>query len=122
MNSTNSADIPLSNSGTSQEDRRHHERYTVEVQIEIHSEGSETPLRLATTDISRGGCYVRVMDQFALGVRVRATLWLDGYPIVVDGLVVTRHPQFGNGIMFMNFEGDGERLLGRYVDAIAASA
>jgi hypothetical protein len=57
--------------------------------------------------------------QFSLGVRVRATLWLDGCPIVIRGLVVTRHPQFGNGIMFVEFEGQGEQLLIRYLGAIA---
>jgi hypothetical protein len=31
---------------------------------------------------------------------------------------VTRHPQFGNGIMFLEFEGGGERLLGRYLEAV----
>lgn len=104
------------------EDRRQHERYSVQVQIEIHREGTSMPLRLATTDLSRGGCYVQMVDQFPLGARVRATLWLDSFPIVAQGLVVTRHPQFGNGIMFITFEGAGERILERYLDGIAALA
>jgi hypothetical protein len=61
---------------------------------------------------------VQLVDQFALGVRVRATLWLDGYAIRVHGMVVTRHPHFGNVIVFLEFEGEGEKLLTRYLDAI----
>jgi hypothetical protein len=118
----NTSDAESSNTALTQEERRHHERYTVQVPIEIHKEGNSTPMRLATTDISRGGCYVQMIEQFPLGVRVRATLWLDDYPVVVHGLVVTRHQQFGNGIMFMEFEGEGERILIRYVEAVAASA
>jgi hypothetical protein len=47
-----------------------------------------------------------------------STLWLDEEPIVVRGLVVTRHPSFGNGIMFMDFEGDGEQVLHRYMNKL----
>ncbi len=75
-------------------------------------------MRFVTTDLSRGGCYVELLLQFPVGARLRATLWLDQQPIVVRGLVVTRHPQFGNGIMFVEFEGQSEQLLGRYLDAI----
>jgi len=100
-------------------DRRRHPRYTVQVQIEILQEGNSHPMRLETTDLSRGGCYIQLLMQLSLGIRLQATLWLDGYPIVIRGLVVTRHPQFGNGIMFVEFEGQGEQLLTRYLDAIA---
>ncbi len=38
--------------------------------------------------------------------------------LVIRGRVVTHHPQFGNGIMFVEFEGPAEQLLNRYLDAI----
>lgn len=99
-------------------DRRLYPRHTVQVQIEIRQEGSDVPVRFVTTDLSRGGCYVELLLQFPVGTRIRATLWLDQQPIVVRGLVVTCHPQFGNGIKFVEFEGQAEQLLGRYLDAI----
>jgi hypothetical protein len=99
-------------------DRRSYPRYTVQVQTEIHEEGSTVPVRLVTTDLSRGGCYVELLMQFPIGTRVHATLWLDSCPIVVHGLVVTRHPHFGNGIMFVEFEDHADQLLCRYLDAI----
>lgn len=119
MNTSNSES---SNTSVTQEERRRHARYTVQVQIEIQKEGTAAPMHLSTTDISRGGCYVRMVEQFPLGVRVRARLWLDERPVAVHGLVVTRHPQLGNGIMFMEFEGEGERILTQYMEAVGASA
>ena len=101
-------------------ERRRYPRYTVEVQVELCQEGSDVPMRLHTTDLSRNGCYVQLLIPLCVGTKVQATLWLDGYPIVIRGRVVTRHPQFGNGIMFLEFEADAERQLVRYLDAITA--
>jgi hypothetical protein len=53
-----------------------------------------------------------------VAARVRVKFWLDGQPIVLLGRGVTLHPQFGNGIMFMDYEGEAEVLLKRYLDAI----
>jgi len=107
-----------STSAATEHDRRLHKRYTVQVQIELYEEGVDVPMRLETTDLSRGGCYVQLLMPLSVGVGVRVTLWLDGCPAVIRGRVVTRHPQFGNGIMFVEFEGQAEQLLNRYLDAI----
>jgi hypothetical protein len=100
-------------------ERRHHPRYTVQVPIEFKVEGTDVPLRVETTDLSRGGCYVQMMMTLVLGTYIRATLWINDQPIRARGRVVTRHPQFGNGIMFIEFEGNGEQLLKEYLDAIS---
>jgi hypothetical protein len=116
----NSPDTQPSKSAVTASERRRHGRYTVNVQIEVHQEGSDVPMRLVTTDLSRGGCYIQTMIPLSVGRRVRATLWLDGCAVVFGGLVVTRHPQFGNGIMFVEIEGEGEQLLARYLDGIVS--
>ena len=100
-------------------ERRRYARYTVQVQVELRQEGNDVPMRLETTDLSRNGCYIQLLVPLSVGVRVRATLWLDGYPVVIRGRVVTRHPQFGNGIMFLEYEDDAEQQLSRYLEAIA---
>jgi hypothetical protein len=102
-------------------ERRLHPRYTVNVPIEIHEEGSRIPLRVKTTDLSRGGCYIKLTVPLGVGGRIRAQLSLDGQPIVARGRVVTRHPDFGNGIMFLEFEGEGEKLLRQYLAAVVAT-
>jgi hypothetical protein len=111
-------DAQPSATALTQGERRHHPRYTVKVQIEIRREGSDVPMRLETTDLSRGGCYIQLIMPMSRGTRVQVTLWLDGCPIVIHGLVVTRHPDFGNGIIFVDFQGQAEQLLQRYLQAV----
>ncbi|MGD0600200.1 MAG: PilZ domain-containing protein [Terriglobales bacterium] len=114
----NLPDPRSSNPAPTEPDRRQHPRYTVQVPIEIRQEDSDLPMRLETTDLSRGGCYIQLISALPLGARLQVTLWLGGYPVVIQGRVVTRHPQFGNGIMFLEFEGEGDQLLNRYLEAI----
>jgi len=101
-------------------DRRRYPRQTVMVPIELLPEGSDVFMRLETTDLSRGGCYVKIANPLKAGIRVQATLRLGSDSIVVRGRVVSRHPQSGNGIAFVDFEGHAaEVLLNRYLDGIA---
>jgi hypothetical protein len=93
----------------------------VQVQIELREEGKDVPMRMSTTDLSRGGCYVELMMTMPVGTYVNAALWLNNCSIRVRGRVVTRHPQFGNGIMFLEFENPGEKVLAQYLDAINAN-
>jgi hypothetical protein len=102
-------------------DRRFHPRYTVQVQIELRQEGNDVPMRLATTDLSRAGCYIELMMPLSIGTHIQATLWLDGHPIVIQGRVITCHPQYGNGMMFEKFEDQAEQLFQQYLDAIVTT-
>ena len=103
------------------QDRRRHARQTVQVQAELHEDGNDVPMRLATTDLSRAGCYVEVMMPLPVGANIQAVLWLDGAPAVIRGRVVTCHPQFGNGIMFVDYKGEAEQVLQRYIDGLVAA-
>jgi PilZ domain len=102
-------------------DRRLHPRYTVQVQIELRLEGNEVPMRLATTDLSRAGCYIELMMPLPVGTHMQATLWLDGHPIVIRRRVIPGNPQYGNGMMFEKFEGQAEQFLQQYQDAIVTT-
>jgi len=113
------ADVHLS-ATTAVPERRHFPRYSVNVQIELHAEDTDVPMRLETTDLSRGGCYIQLMMPLPVGLRLHATLWLNDVPIVVRGCVVTRHPQFGNGIMFLEFKEGDEKILQGYLEKIVA--
>jgi hypothetical protein len=101
-------------------ERRAHARFAVEVQVELRQEGNDVPFRLQTSDLSRGGCYVQLMMTQPVGTYLNATLWLNDLPLRVKTCVMTRHPHFGNGLAFIEFQDDGERLLERYLQAIAA--
>ena len=115
MNFTNG--LPLT-TPTIHPDRRQNPRFTVQIPIDLRQEHSDASQRLETTDLSRGGCYVHLIQTLALATYVQVTLWLDSNPVLIRGRVVTRHPQFGNGIMFLDLEGPSEQLLARYLNAI----
>jgi hypothetical protein len=103
---------------TLQAERRSHPRFALQVQLELHEEGSDVPIRLTTTDLSRGGCYVQTNMPLAVGIRVYLRLWLGHTALRIKGRIVTSHPQFGNGIMFIEYEGDGQKVLADYLDAV----
>ena len=117
----NSPNAQAAATALTERDRRFHRRYTVQVQIELHQEGNDVPMRLATTDLSRGGCYIELIMPLPVGTHIQATLWLNEHPIVIQGLVVTCHPQYGNGMMFEKFEGQAEQLLLQYLDTIVTT-
>jgi hypothetical protein len=102
-------------------DRRLPPRYTVQVQIELRLEGSDVPMRLATTDLSRAGCYIELMMPLPVGTHLQAALWLDGHVIVVQGRVITCHPQYGNGMIFEKFEGQAEQFPQPCLDGIVTT-
>ena len=117
----NSMDFPANQIGqtsVTHPERRTYPRFPVKVQIELYEEGSDVPIHSETTDLSRGGCYVQLSLTLALGAYVHGRLWINSSPIRFRGRVVTRHPEFGNGLMFLELEGSGEQILAAYLDAI----
>lgn len=84
-------------------------------------EGSDVPMRLETSDISRNGCYIETRMPCSVGTKIQARLWLGETRIIARGRIVTSHPQFGNGIMFLAFDGDGEQRLREFLDSLPPS-
>ena len=80
-------------------ERREHIRLKLKVPIEIYLEGSDSPLRSATSDLSFGGVLPRddlsSSDRHECGVEAPAR----GHPTGARYLV-TCDPQVGNGIRF----------------------
>jgi len=99
-----------------QGERRRYPRYEIAVPLELHRAGSDVPFRLQTSDISVAGCYVEMTIPLEVGTRTRIVLWLDEKSVKIGGRVVTHHPQFGNGIEFSEFEGDGKYLLEAFLN------
>lgn len=98
-------------------DRREHLRFQLAVQIELRPDGSDVPMRLQTSDLSMGGCYVEMALTLDVGTKLDIVFWLDQQKLSMRGVVVTRHPQFGNGIEFAAICPESERLLNCFLDA-----
>ncbi len=101
-------------------DRREYPRYSVQVPIKLQVEDREAILCTETTDLSRTGCYIRLRDPLPVALWVHGFLWLDTVPVQVKGRVVTRHPEFGNGIMFLKMQDRDQKALAAYLEAVTA--
>jgi hypothetical protein len=103
-------------------ERRIAPRFKVAIQVEIRPEGSAGPIRVSTSDLSLSGCYVEMMFTLEVDRRLEMTLWLGTTKIVTRARVATCHPQFGNGIQFLDMKADDSRLLGQFLDAESLKA
>jgi len=98
-------------------DRRKSHRLKRAVQAELRPQGSTTPIRVETADISAGGCYVEMAVTLELGSPLNLILWLGHRKLDLAGQVVTRHPQFGNGIAFKHLSDDSRIRLQAFLDS-----
>jgi PilZ domain len=83
-------------------ERRRHPRVNADVQVEIRTNASQAPSHVVAKDISLCGCYVETMFTLETGTKVSLTLWLGEKRISAAAMVVTRHPQVGNGFEFID--------------------
>lgn len=98
---------------------RQHPRFRAHLAIELRRPGTGTPVRGQTADISLGGCYVEIMLTQQVSTEVGIVLWVGDRKICGSGMVVSRHPNFGNGIKFTFLDDEGKRLLHEYLEALS---
>ena len=99
-------------------ERRKHPRFKINVPVEVHTDASETPLRVATSDISLGGCYLESMYPFPVGTPLELKLQVAD-TLLVASRVVTCDPQFGNGIEFVRMLPEDRAALSKFLDHVA---
>ena len=97
---------------------RQHPRFRANLAIELRRQGTGTPVRGQTADISIGGCYVEIMLTQQISTELGITLWVGDKKICASGVVVSRHPNFGNGIKFTFLDDEGKRLLNDYLETL----
>lgn len=92
-------------------ERRRFHRLKKAVQVELRDQDGDSPIRAETADISAGGCYVEMAVTLEIGAALKVVLWLGHKKLRLDAKVVTRHPQFGNGIEFSRMPEEARTLL-----------
>jgi c-di-GMP-binding flagellar brake protein YcgR len=97
-------------------ERRLFQRLTVALQIELRVKGDSVPIRLQTTDISVGGCYVEMAVTLDPGIELDVFLWLEHEKLSLKGRVATKHPHFGNGIEFIALSPGSEARIQRFLE------
>lgn len=97
---------------------RQYPRFKAALPIELRPKGVPAPLRTQTADIGLGGCYVEVAFTQEVSTPVELTLWIGESKVVIAGVVVSKHPSFGNGIKFIQLTKDGHEKLDHFLDSL----
>jgi len=82
-------------------DRRKFDRKITAVELEMVLASRAIPMRVSTTDLSVGGCYIHTVYPFPIGTRVTISIHIGKEKLPVQGIVKTCHQSFGNGIQFL---------------------
>jgi hypothetical protein len=102
------------------QNRRQYPRLKLSVPIEFRPEGTEFPIRGATSDLSLSGCYVEMTFTFPVGTVLEISLQLDD-PVIAVATVVTCDTQVGNGIKFTKMLPEDQDLLRAYLETAEKS-
>jgi c-di-GMP-binding flagellar brake protein YcgR len=101
---------------TPEQNRRQYSRLKLQVPVELILENATSPLRGATADLSASGCYIESIFPHAVGTKLGLKLRLDD-TLNVQGTVVTRDPQVGNGIQFETMAPEDAEKLRAFLEA-----
>jgi c-di-GMP-binding flagellar brake protein YcgR len=107
---------------TPHEERRKYTRTRTGVQIEFKTEGAAVASRAETADLSLGGCYVEMSFTLAVGSKLDLILWVEDERLATKGIVVTHHPQFGNGMEFLEMSPRDQDKLAHFLKSCEAPA
>ena len=91
------------------QDRRRYPRMKCFVAVELHVDGSDTPLWGNLSNTSLGGAFVETAAPVKTGVKVEVGLWVANGKIwvkglILNGIVTQSNPSFGIRIKFENLE------------------
>ncbi|HLX86050.1 MAG TPA: PilZ domain-containing protein [Terriglobales bacterium] len=100
-------------------ERRKNARFPVNVPVEIHTEGSDIPIRCAISELSLDGCYVETMFPFPNGTSLDLKLQLEEDAVLITATVITSFPQVGNGFQFVQILPEDREVMRAYLEALA---
>ncbi|MGA8490957.1 MAG: PilZ domain-containing protein [Terriglobales bacterium] len=104
----------------SQQERRKHPRIKVAIPIEFKPEGAAVASRAETADLSLVGCYVEMSFTLPVGTGLDLVLWVEDARLPTKAVVVTHHPQFGNGIEFVDMSQEHQAELEHFLKTCEA--
>ena len=102
-------------------ERRNSTRLKIKVPIEMYIEGSPSPVRGATSDLSVSGCYIETIFPLPVGTNLELKLQLVNTLLIVAS-VATSDPQVGNGIRFMRMLPEDIEELRKFLESAEATS
>ena len=100
---------------TDDPERRRYPRIKAKIPVELRCAGS-APMRTATDEISVCGCYIETMFTMEVDTKLDIVLSIHEAKLEAKGVVVTRYPQVGNGIDFVDIAPDDRITLSQYIE------
>ena len=100
-----------------QKERRKYPRSKTAIPIEFKPEGAAVASRAETSDLSLSGCYIEMTFTLPVATKLDLILWVEDAPLPTKGVVVTHHPQFGNGIEFTEMSKDHQAKLTHFLES-----
>jgi hypothetical protein len=100
---------------TTQKDRRKYPRTKAAIPFEFKPEGAAVASHAETADLSLSGCYVEMSFTLPVGSNLDLVLWVEEARLATKGVVVTHHPQFGNGIKFLDMSQEDQAKLAHFL-------
>jgi hypothetical protein len=100
---------------TPQPERRKHPRAKVGIPIEFKPEGAAVASHAETADLSLNGCYIEMSFTLPVGSKLDLILWIEDARLATHAVVVTHHPQFGNGIEFREMSQEDQGKLAHFL-------
>jgi len=103
-------------------ERRRFARYQCSLAVQLRAAGQAYPTSTEITDISLGGCYVKMLLPLPVGTAVEIRVGTDGGEIVAKGTVKTADPSLGNGIAFTEMASSRQLELQHYLQTLPREA
>ena len=101
----------LSNSVTSDRERRKAQRYTFVATTDIAGYGSAGTLSGRVTEISREGCYVDILNALPAGTLLNVRIICDKGTFVTKGKIIYVDERIGMGVAFLDPPTDQLEIL-----------
>jgi|SRR5271170_792851 len=101
----------------SQKERRRYPRAKAAIPIEFKAEGVAVASHAETADLSVSGCYIEMSFTMPVGTKLDVVFWLEEKRLLTKAIVVTHHPQFGNGIQFVGMSEEDQNKLAHFLES-----
>jgi c-di-GMP-binding flagellar brake protein YcgR len=107
-------------------ERRRYPRIRAKVPVELLC-SAMPPMRTETDEISLCGCYIKTMFTMDVGTKLVLVFSVKHNKIGANGIVVTKYPQVGNGIDFVDIATQDRLKLSEFIseserDAVEGNA
>jgi hypothetical protein len=107
---------------TTHAERRRYPRAKVAIPIEFKPEGAAVASHAETADLSLAGCYVEMSFTLPIGSKLDLVLWVNDARLATKAVVVTHHPQFGNGIDFSEISREDHAKLAHFLKSLKTAS